>query len=328
VRFLILIAALLAGCTGQSDDPGPARSKADLPVPPASDAATPVQVAAVTLDTLLVTVGGPGRTEALREGRLRAPFTGTLVSLEVADGDPVEAGQEVGFLVSRSSEAELEGARAMLDAASTPQAREDASRALELARKNLVRVPLRAPERGLVVSHGANGGDRVGEGDEILTIAGAGSIVFVAQITQGDLGRLRPGQPATVRLAEGSVLAGRVHAVLPATSSRSLSASVRIDLPPESPRETGLFGDATIVVDRRRGVRTVPEEAVLTDDLAGTSRVAMLAEDGTAHWVQVTLGARDRHRVEIRSSEPEAGRRVMVSGLVGLPEGTRVRVEP
>src|SRR5205823_5767651 len=69
--------------------------------------------------TLQETVSGPGRTEALRQVRVRAPFTGTLVALRVADGDGVARGEEIAALVSRNSAAALAGARAMLDAAST-----------------------------------------------------------------------------------------------------------------------------------------------------------------------------------------------------------------
>ena len=95
---------------------------------------------------------------------MRAPFTGTLVALRVADGDGVARGEEIAALVSRNSAAALAGARAMLDAASTAADSGDAHRALELAQRGLVQAPLRAPEGGVVLSHAANEGDLVNEG--------------------------------------------------------------------------------------------------------------------------------------------------------------------
>lgn len=290
---------------------------------------TPVQVAAVARATLPVTVSGPGRTEALRQLRVRAPFVGTLLSLTVADGDRVERGEAIGAVVSRNSEAALAGARAMLDDARTPQEQADARRALELARQGLVQSPLRAPEAGVVLGHAANQGDLVNEGDEIVTIAAAGSIVFVADITQDALPRIHRGQPATVALAAQPAPArGTVHAVLPSASSDRLTAPVRIDLAAElRPVAVGLFGTARIVVGEARDVLVVPAAAVLRDDISGSSRVALVTGEGRVRWVAVTPGVGAAGLVQIES--PLAlGDRVITGGQVGLPDGAPVRVVP
>jgi RND family efflux transporter MFP subunit len=317
----VLLAAAVAcgGGSGRADSP-PTR------------AAVPVRTARAARATLLETVAGPGRTEAVKQLRLRAPFTGTLAALRVTDGDRVAQGQELAAIVSRNSAAALAGARAMLDAARTPAESSDARRALKLAERELVRAPLRAPEAGVVVSHAANEGDLVNEGDDILTIAAAGSVVFVAQIAQSDLARVRPGQPATIELAaRPRPLRGVVRALLPAASSDNLTAPVRIDFAPGgAPAALGLFGTARITVGERRDVLVVPAAAVLRDDVYGTSRVAVVRPDGTAHWVAVTPGLRQGDALEIAASAaPIApGTAVIVAGQVGLPEGAAVQEQP
>jgi HlyD family secretion protein len=313
----------LAGCSGGAGrtDSGTAGASSG------SVAATPVRVAAIRRDTLRVTVTAPGRTEVLREETVRAPFAGTLTRLAVIDGDRVSAGEELGRLVSRSSEAALEGARAMLASARTAQDSTDARQALALARRDWVERTLEAPEAGVVLSHAASLGDRLGEGDEILRIAADGSAVFRADVSQNDLARIAPGQPARVRLAARSdTLAGTVHGILPAASSSTFSAPVRIDLRHglEVPA-VGLFGTATIVVGERAGVLSVPADAVLTDDVTGVSRIAVV-EGGTARWIPVRTGARDRGRVEIAGRGISDGDRVIVSGQVGLPDSSAVRI--
>lgn len=323
--LVLAVAAGLQACSPGTRDP-----KSGGPDSTALGAAVPVRVAEVIDTTLTEIVTGPGRTQALKQMRVRAPFAGTLASLRVADGDPVTAGQVVATMVSRNSAAALTGARAMLEAARSVEESSDARRAHALAVQGLVEAPLRAPENGVVVTHVAGEGDLVNEGDEIVTIAVAGSVVFVAQVVQSDLPRVRPGQVATIELAARALpLRGVVHAILPAASSENLSASVSLDFTGgDPPVEVGLFGIARIVVGVRRNALVVPAAALLRDDVYGTSRVAVVGEDGTAHWAQVTPGLVADGHVEIIAPRLAVHSRVVVSGQVGLPDGARVRVEP
>jgi RND family efflux transporter MFP subunit len=319
VRRAILCAALLIGCSAGADEDGPVGG---------ASAATPVRVAEVTRGDATVTVSGPGRIQALRELHIRAPFTGQLAALDVGDGDTVASGGAVGTIVSQNSHAALQGAKAMVSSARSESEQRDATRALELAEAGLVRQVLRAPAAGVVLSHRANAGDFVSEGDEIATIADAASLAFVAQIGQSDLREIRPGAAAVVEMAsESAPLTGTVHGVLPTPSAENLSASVRIDLAPQpSHLQVGLFGTARITVAEHRGVLLVPASAVLRDDITGASRVAIV-EGGAVHWLAVTPGAAAGGLLEVESPALQVGARVVVSGQVGLPEGARVQVE-
>jgi len=328
-----LVAAGPAACGGGSGASAAADS-ASAGTPSAmgtaaDSSATPVQVDTVAVRDMEESVGAPGETRALRETRVRAPFTGRLTTLSVMDGDPVRAGDTVGAVVSRNSEAALEGARAMLADARTAPDSADAERALELARGGLVRRALRAPATGVVLSHAASAGDLVDQGETLVTIADHSSIVFVAQLAQSDVPKVRPGQAARVQLtAAAEPLPGRVHDILPAASSGTLSVPVRIDFAGgRAPVATGLFGQASIVVAVRRQVTVVPAAAVLRDDVYGTTKVATVS-GGRAIWVQVRTGLQRGDTVQIESPHLAVGSRVIVSGQVGLPDSTRVRIQP
>jgi multidrug efflux pump subunit AcrA (membrane-fusion protein) len=327
---LAAIAASFAiPASGCARPAGGAEAAPQQPESTLPDPGTPVKVAAVERATLALTISGPGRTDALEQQKIRAPFKGILRELRVADGDHVRKGQVLAVLVSQESQAALNGAEALLRAARTPEEESDARRALELARRGLVPAYLRAPEAGVIVSHGADVGSLVAEAQDLVTMAAAASFVFRADIVQTDLGRIHAGQPAEVRLAtDSSTFSGIVHGVLPAASTNDLTASVRIDVSSSTfPERLGLFGTASITVGVRQEVAVVPAPAVLRDDITGVSQVALVSGE-KVHWQRVTTGLAEGGRVEITQPALQPGTQVIVQGQVGLPDGAPVHVEP
>src|SRR4030095_5451468 len=107
----VLAAAILAAASCRDRSPEPPKPSADAEATPTVSG--PVRVAAVGRRTLSETVSAPGHTVALAQEKIRAPFAGTLTELSVTDGDRVRAGQTVGTIVSRDSDAALIGAREM-----------------------------------------------------------------------------------------------------------------------------------------------------------------------------------------------------------------------
>jgi multidrug efflux pump subunit AcrA (membrane-fusion protein) len=298
-RCLVVALAVLAfaACRGG----GSAGDAA--PSPPAGAPGTPVRVAVVELTSLAQTVSAPGRTIALVQQKVRAPFAGTLTELFVVVGDNVQRGEQVGAVVSRDSEAAVSGAEEMLRDATTAAARADAERALALA--------------------------RVAEDQELLSIASLDSLVFVADLAQSDLAQVHSGQPVSVQLTgRGEPLRGVVHGLLANANAVNSTAPIRIDFtaPPAS-LAVGMFGTASITVAHRTRVPVVPKSAVLTDDVSGVRRLAEVI-DGKAHWIEVQTGLSDSERIEITSPVLAAGTKVIVGGQVGLPEGTPVVVGP
>lgn len=302
------------------------------PAPPAEsvtpDAPTAVRVAAVGRMTLSEIVSGPGHTTALSQQKVRAPFAGTLADLRVTDGDLVARGQAVATIVSRESEAALAGAREMLREARTPERRADAERALALAEQNLVRKPVLANTDGPVLSHAATSGERVSEDQEIITIADASTIVFLADVPQNDLAKIRPGQPARVEIGgRQAPLAGTVHSTLPGANPADFTGVVRIDLPHVAGQlALGLFGNARVTVASRSAALVVPDAAVVRDDVTGVSRVAAVV-NGRAHWLTVTPGLKQNGMTEISGPDVAEGTAVIESGMVGLPEGKSVSAQ-
>ena len=323
--LLLGFLATLMACSDRAKDAANADGASQTPAP----TAVPVRsqpVASIDLDVL---VKAPGRTEALRQDRVRSPFAGRLVSLKTLDGDRVQAGQVVAEVLSKNSEAALRGAKGMLAEAISSADSIDARRAIALAQQGEVRQELTAPAAGIVLSHSAVPGDYVEEGEVLLRIAEKGAVFFEARVSQGDLALIKPEEPCKVDIpAAGKPLDATVHGVLPTASSSDLSASVRLDFDSSQLElAVGLFGTASIVVDRHENATVVPLSALLRDDISGQDQIA-LVHQGTAHWVSVSTGIVHSDLVEILSPPLNPGDQVITKGQVGLPEGAHVQVKP
>jgi multidrug efflux pump subunit AcrA (membrane-fusion protein) len=329
---LFVVLLLPFGCR-EREVPAEAKAEAEETkagsATPAPSAAVPVRTAAVSVATLERTVDAPGKTVALVQQKVRAPFAGTLLSLGVIDGDRVRRGAAVGSMVSRDSEAALAGAREMEREAKTPGERDDAKRALVLAERNAVHASLSAPVDGVVLAHAAAAGDRLTEDQEILTLADAGALVFVADVPQSALAQIRPGQAVSVALAgQARPAAGVVHDVLPQANTADFTVPVRIDFAAgAAPPAIGLFGSSRIVVERKANAVVVPDAAILRDDVSGKSRIA-LVQDGHARWRDAVTGIRGTSGTELLQPPLQAGDLVVVAGQVGLPDGAAVTASP
>ena len=116
----MILLALAACRTSPADPARPPDAATSASADDAGPTGTPVKVARVVRATVPITVTGSGRTDALEQQKIRAPFKGLLHELRVTDGDSVKKGQVVAVLIAQESESALTGARALLRAATTP----------------------------------------------------------------------------------------------------------------------------------------------------------------------------------------------------------------
>lgn len=287
----------------------------------------PVEARVLEMRTFRDVVESPGQWRSANEVAIVAPFAAAVERLDPRVGDRVEKGQTVGELVTRESRAAVRGAELLQRQASDPAARDEAARALALARRDLVRVPVVATASGVVVRRTVEPGAEVAEGGELLALVPQGALVFEAHVPLESARRVKPGQRATVALEGGGALEATVQRLLPSTSAADQSALVW--LAPAATPPPGLldrFGAAKLFTGGARRAVAVPDSAVVEDDLTGETRVARVDRSGVAVWTTVTLGLGEGGWHELRSPALPAGTVVVVSGQHGLPDSTRVRV--
>lgn len=226
---------------------------------------------------------GSGFIEA-RMATLSTAEGGQPRRLLVAEGDRVEAGQDLALLDQASLQTELLGAQAALNAAQAkvdalrdagPSAGElgpatrlaeaelERSRAhLASARYRLEQQTLRAPVAGVILDTFAREGERLPAGAAVLRLGQLDPVRLTIYLPEADLGDLAVGQAAEVEVDaydhrfDGEVLAIATEPEFTPRSVRtrderaSLVYALTIELPnPDGRLKPGMPADARIDTD-------------------------------------------------------------------------------
>ncbi len=152
----------------------------------------------------LATTSAASRQEAQRATALDLQTTAAVHSAAAALG---AAAQQRGVRGADATEAAAEVAQAAAD--------------LRTARLNLGYTELRSPIEGYVGSRAAQAGAFVSTGAYLLTIVPAHRLWVDANFKEDQLGRMRPGMPASVvaDVMPGRVMHGRVLSLAPGTGA-------------------------------------------------------------------------------------------------------------
>jgi len=128
------------------------------------------------------------------------------------------------------------------------------------------RLDIRAPANGLVLTRAVEPGQIVGSGSGVLfRMAKDGEMELMAQVAEGDLATLRPGNSAMVTPVGGKEqFAGRVWQVSPVVDPQTRQGIARIALPYQAAIRPGGFAAVTIT-SGSGSAPLLPESAVQSD---------------------------------------------------------------
>lgn len=296
-----------------------------------------------------VTYPAEGVVEAVRQAVVAARVPGRIVELKVDAGDRVKAGQVIARIDEREAgqavaearaqvaraEADLANARAnyertqklvaekFMSAATLDKARADyraaeaqlaAARAgAEQATTSRDYASVTAPFAGLVATRHAQAGEMAQPGLPIVTIYDPSEMRVVASVPQATAAELRGKVQAAY--AELPTLERTVRAkavtVLPSADARTLTTTVRLDLPEPIPGAVpGTFARAQFTIGRAKRLVVPARSVVQRSEVAGAY---VVTDSGAVQLRQLRLGERSGDQVEV---------------LAGLEAGERVAVDP
>lgn len=277
--------------------------------------------------------------DRVRAGQVLASFAGETVAAEVAQvrASLMEAEAHAADAAANAARARtLQRTGAMseqqinqyLTMEQTAKAKVEAAKATLVAQQlRMKHVQVIAPDHGVISARTATVGAVVPAGTELFRMIRRGRLEWRAEVTSSELGRIKPGTPASITAVNGAQLKGKVRMVGPTVDPQNRAAIVYVDLTSTTadngPSATaGMFARGEFDLGTSSAL-TVPQQAVVLRD--GFSYVFQLTPDYRVQQLKVRTGRRIADRVEVLNGlKPEA--LVVVSGAGFLNDGDLVRL--
>ena len=300
-----------------------------------------VKTAQATLQTLDKSVRASGRVEVdeRRTYAVTAKFEGYIERLYVnTTGQPVGRGQTLfevysPELVSAQREYAIaaQGVGSLKDGGDAAQGAmrqlaesallrlknwdisEEQVKALAKSGETKRTLTFRSPVAGIVTEKKAVQGMRFMTGETLFQVADISAVWVQADVFEQDIGSLRPGQKATVRINAypGEAFEGSIAYVYPMLKAETRTVPVRIELAnPGGRLKPAMYADVEIPIGGKAPVVAVPASAVI--DSGQRQVVLVQLGEGRFEPRPVKLGARGGDFVQVLDGIQE-GETVVVS---------------
>ncbi len=327
------------------DEPKPASERAAV----AQQAAPLFQVAVFTakVETHARTITLSGRTEADRKAAAIARAPGIINDLKVRRGSAVKAGDVLAVLSDEAREAQVTQARAKLEqrqaelsarirlieqgnlpAINRPQLEAElksAEAALAQANVELQKGDVRAPISGIVNTVPVEQGQALQAGATVAEIVALDPMLAVVEIAETQLGGVKVGDKARVKLVTGQTAEGSVRFISRTASAQTRTYRVDIEIRnPDGSMPDGVTAEAILTLSPQKAAR-VPRSALT---FAGDGRlgVRVVAESDKVAFVPVGIAEDGAQFLWLTGLSD--GARVIVQGQDFVKEGQQVKPVP
>jgi multidrug efflux system membrane fusion protein len=349
--FCVLAAAAAWIATGEFSSVGSAQGTAESAAPEPVAAEKPLVRTVAAVKPVFVdyarTIRLSGITEADKRAALAARADGVINGLTLAKGGKVTAGEVVMTLEAAEAEAQakiaeitlaqrdsdLERALRLFAGGNVPEievtnsrsAREQAVAELARAQAAVDRQRLTAPFDGIVDTLDVELGEWVQTGAPVATILSLDPIVVMAEVSELDLGSVKVGAKARVRLVTGVELEGTVRLVAREASAQTRTFPVEIALPnPDLSLSAGMTAEVFLSAAPVRAVE-VPRSVVTLSE-TGQLGLRVVGADNIAAFAPVTI-VDDKPEGLVVTGVPE-DMRIITAGQDLVRNGDTVEVVP
>jgi RND family efflux transporter MFP subunit len=203
---------------------------------------------------------------------------------------------------------------------------EQATAALEVARKHVRDTIIYAPVSGEIQRKLLNKGSYVEAPTAVFTIVDNSRLELESPVAAADLGPIRPGQHVTFRVNSypNVTFEGRVIDTNPAVDEPTRSAKVRIQVTDAGRRlKVGMFAEGEILTGVNAGAVVIPASAVYREDRSEKSSYVFVVENGKACRRAVRIGHERDSRLEIVEGL-RPGEQLIAEQNIAIAEGVAV----
>lgn len=273
-----------------------------------------------------------GRTEANREVSVKAKTPGLVVATPIAEGryvnkgtvlcrqdvDARQANLDQAKAMMQTKEFDLQSTQTLVDkgyksaiALSNARAAVDGAKAsVKQAEIELDNVTLRAPFSGIFDQQLAEIGDYLAPGQPCGLLVELSPLLVSVELTESQVGAIKKGQGADVKLATGETVTGKVRYIESKANPATRTFRTQIEL--RNPK-LALKGGVTATVSVKAG-ETMAQHI--------PSKILTLADDGSIGVRYLDAGNIVRFAAVTTIDEDTTG-----VWVTGLPDSTRVIVE-
>lgn len=258
-----------------------------------------------------------GRTESIRQAELVVRRAEQALRLAKTSG-----------IASNIKEDDVAAAKAAMEqaVASLAQAKAslgNASSAVAQAKQALAECTVRATMSGRVAKRLAEPGQSISVGNPIVQVVPEGTVVFEANVPEGDVSKLHLGSKADLNISGlNRTLSSQVLDISPIAEQNSRSYRVRLSITGNiADVRSGMYGTADIQI-RQITATGIPKSAVVTKTDGST--FVYVVEQETAKLKPVKVVYQNVASCAIDGVEP--GAVVVTNGVANLSDGSAIRI--
>lgn len=270
---------------------------------------TPVEVTTVTADSFREEKTFRGITYYLTNGDIKSPIAGYVTKVYVKIGDQLKKGSPLFGLETKEAYA-LGGKNYLNDP----------------TLKDIGKLIIRAPDKGLVTLVQAEEREYVQDGTVLASFSAPDMFVFLIEVPVEQDSSVHVGSVCSIRLPNGRRIGGRISRTL--ALADSLSQTERFVVKPDQPMvlPARLQLNITFTNQQRNNAQSLPKEAVLANELQTDFWVMKLVNDTTAIKVPVKTGLQRETRIEILSPRFGPKDRFVSKGGYGLADTASITI--
>ncbi len=189
---------------------------------------------------------------------------------------------------------------------------------------------IRAPFSGVVVKKMHDQGETVSPGIPLLRLVDMSIIKVNFFLPDNLYARIKTGQEITLRFDAfpQRTFTEKVTTIVPYIEPASLKFKMQVEMKNTDVQHRiapGMFAHASLVLEERRNVLSVPNRAIVKRETDGAT-IVFLAENGLAKEQVVKTGIAGAGRTEILAGLKK-GQHFIVEGLFSLSNGTPISVK-